>query len=255
MKLGEYFRTAIEKGDWEKVCNVYRQITGQYIEPPKPKEVLADVDMSNWEAQDQTQPSSPADIEMPTTTEDKWVEEGEEEPAQTLPVEESQEVQQASPPANPNRQPTVDDFRVDRSQGTNDSDGRRQARREVVSLGKRQNKFGDDQQLHMNESVKDHPELGVKNPTPRNKRPKIDPSVLDSAAGNVAALAGADTGQKINVVCSLCDKTDSVPVALAVGWHRDKPGTPIRDRENTYKCNECQTPAGRAKLLRKQRNG
>lgn len=244
MKLGDFFEVAINQGDWVKVCQVYTQITGKPIQPPPQPKAIADIEMNA------PAPVALADTEMGPVGEDKWEEEGgavdpeDDEPIE--PVEDSGTVQQAKPS---HRQPTVDDFRVERVQASDDEDGsdnRRATRREIINFkNKRKNRFDDEalikkEKLHLDESVQEHPELGVKNPTPRNKRGTEE--------------GAPDTSKKVKVVCSLCGEKDTIAQALAVGWHKDKPNCRPEDKQNTYKCNTCQTPGGRAKLLRAQRN-
>lgn len=183
MKLGEYFEQAIKEADWQRVCNVYRQITGKYIEPPKPKQlVLADIDMSLFEQTDTLPPSPPplppAEQEMVDETNETWVEEeskgDEAQPEFIAPARQSE----ASP--------------EDRE--------KRMARREPIKIPKhRVNEWADDLTIAANELVTEHPELGVANPRPRGQ-------------------AEHQTGNKILVVCSLCGKKEKVAPSLAVGW-------------------------------------
>lgn len=236
MKLGEYFRDAIESADWKKVCKVFTQITGEDIEPPRAP-ILADLDMP----EDDTAPLSPADMDMPEEDEE---EEEEDESESTTPAEQVvEDDQQATPADNPTRQPTIDDFRVERQPVESDDIKDRLARKLPMNIPrKRQNKFGDNQTIAMKDSVKKNPKLGVQKPTPRGQRGKGD---LSDAK---------DTSVRVKVVCSLCGKEETVSEQLAVGWYQDKPGTRDEDKKNTYKCNECQTPAGRARLARKRRD-
>jgi len=255
MKLGEYFKQAITQADWQQVCNVYKQITGETIRPPKVKLStlsLADVDMDEPAPKAPiAAPISPADVEMPEETENTWVEEDEEEESEpTTPAEPPAEAkQQASAvPASVSRT-SIDDFRVDRqpTQGEN-ADGGKVARKEPISLRKKKNRFNDNQTIAIKDSVKDHPELGVQNPTPRGMRGKLDPEKYETASSAV------DTGTKVHVICSMCGTEEDVSPVLAHNYHYDKPGTREEDKQNTYKCNNCSTGHGRAKLFRKTRN-
>jgi len=245
MKLGTYFRQAIEGADWQKVCKVFTQITGEHIDPPE-------VAFADMEMPDDEQPSSPADIEM---GEYEQAEPGnsDDEDGPTKPVVQVEEAsQQAEPPTSP-RRVSVEDFRVHRDTTVQDSDGNvrdKAARKVSMSIPtNRKNRFNDKQTIAMKDSVKANPKLGVQNPVPRGMRGLLDGLDEDSHLADAK-----DTGKRVDVVCSLCGKEETVSETLAVGWFKDPPGTKDDDKQNTYKCNECSTSSGRAKLLRKKRN-
>lgn len=221
MKLRDYFKQAIESGDWNKVCKVYKQVVGEEISPPRV------VSIANMEMQDDETATSPADEEMD--------DEDEDEDDTSLPVEQVEDQQVAN--ANSTRNSTVDEFRVTRKQKDDNGEGKL-ARREPIR--KFNNKFCDNHTIAMKDSVKNKPHLGVQNPCPRGNRDLIEGAI--------------DTSKRVDVVCSLCGRKENVSEQLAVGWYKDKPNTKEEDRQNTYKCNKCQTPAGRTELLRKKRN-
>ena len=54
----------------------------------------------------------------------------------------------------------------------------------------------------------------------------------------------------ITVECSICEKTLSVAPALAIGYVKDRPGTTMSEKQNTYKCNNCNSRKGRAQQVR-----
>lgn len=53
------------------------------------------------------------------------------------------------------------------------------------------------------------------------------------------------TSTQVDVVCSLCKESGKISETLAQGYSKDPD-------DNTYKCNECNTPAGRRNYLKKQ---
>lgn len=226
MKLSTYFRQAIQSGDWEQVCKVFTKITGEHVDPPVITPAFADMDM------EEDEPTSPADLEM----EDD--EEGDEEDEEA-PVE---KVEAQTPPLpQSTRRATVEDFKVERTDAATENDGgKRLARKMPMNRKGKKNRFIDNQKVAMKDSVLANPLLGVQNPVPRGQRDLIE--------------GASDTSIKVDVICSLCGKQESVSQALAVGWVKEKAGTPIEDSNNTYKCNHCQTPLGRTELLRRDRN-
>jgi len=256
MKLGEYLRVAIENGNWQKVCNVYRQITGQYIEPPQPKAILSDVDMTQWENQDTGKeiatPSSPAHIEIDAETEWATLKKEEEENSDEDETEPTGPVDVETLVEAPRQAPdttsfilalnAIEDFVMQHPKSTTTDPTQKRSRKESMKIPvQRTNRFIDDETIATQDSVKVNPKLGVQNPVPRGHRDLID--------------GAKETGSKVSVICSMCGQHETVSETLAVGWHKDAPSLSIEDRQNTYKCNDCQTPNGRAKLLRAQRNG
>lgn len=59
-----------------------------------------------------------------------------------------------------------------------------------------------------------------------------------------------DTGKKITVECSLCERQVTIAPSLAVGYKKDRPGTKIAEKHNTFKCDTCNSHKGRTQLLR-----
>ena len=97
---------------------------------------------------------------------------------------------------------------------------------------RRVNRFKDNKAVFADQLVSEHPELGTQTQVARGQRALIEGAI--------------DTGSQIDVVCSLCDKEETVSTRLAVGWNPDP-------KNNTYKCNDCSTNAGRARIHRKLR--
>ena len=58
---------------------------------------------------------------------------------------------------------------------------------------------------------------------------------------------------KITVECSICEKTFSIIPSLAIGYIKDRPGTPMQEKQNTYKCNDCNSRKGRARQAKENR--
>ena len=59
---------------------------------------------------------------------------------------------------------------------------------------------------------------------------------------------------RITVECSICENTFSIAPSLAIGYVKDRPGTPMSEKQNTYKCNDCNSRKGRAKQVRENRD-
>jgi hypothetical protein len=104
----------------------------------------------------------------------------------------------------------------------------------IPQEGTRQNKFKDDQRIHSKELVTEHPELGVPNPMPRGKRGLLD-------------IDMPNTGQKIEVQCSLCGLWFETSPSLAHGYDTNPD-------ENVWKCNDCNTGSGREHRRKRMRD-
>jgi hypothetical protein len=123
---------------------------------------------------------------------------------------------------------------------TTNDDGAAPCRKEDMGLPanmKRKNRFHDNGRAFSDEKVTNHPdkaELGVQSIRPRGLVRGDDDM-------------GTDTGSTIEVLCRLCGKTETVSAQLALGSNTDPD-------HNTYKCNACNTPNGRAKVMRATRN-
>ena len=212
MKLPDLIKTAVEKGDWNLVCAAYTAITGKPLAPPKPKEP----DFLNMEISEE--------LIQQLTGGGEYDSMPEAEPENEPEVMAEQPIKKKDPL----------DFSVDRSNVVKkNSEGKIEARKESIALGQRNNIFHDDTDVdsHL-----------LKN----NEQ-------MQKLYGNAKARASRDllenvsqTGKTIGVQCSLCEKKQTVAVALAKGWHTDPD-------ENAYRCNDCCTPSGRIKAERKQR--
>jgi hypothetical protein len=226
MKLPDLIKTAVEKGDWNLVCAAYTAITGKPLAPPKPKES----DFLNMEISEKLIQQLTGGGEYDTMP-------GYEDPENVAAREAandygSEEAEIAATVAVKKKDPL--DFSVDRSNVVKkNSEGKIEARKESIALGQRNNIFHDDTNVDSH-LLKDNEQM-------------------QKLYGNGKARASRDllenvsqTGKTIGVQCSLCEKKQTVAVALAKGWHTDPD-------ENAYRCNDCCTPSGRIKAERKQR--
>jgi hypothetical protein len=116
-------------------------------------------------------------------------------------------------------------------------DGESRCRKESMQIpDQRKNRFHDNGKAFADEKVTTHPDdpnLGIQSIRPRSL-------VRDTELG-------VNTGTNVAVVCGLCGVQEEIAASLAVGFNPDPD-------HNTYRCNECNTPNGRAKVMRKQRN-
>lgn len=222
MKLPDLIKTAVEKGDWNLVCAAYTAITGKPLAPPKPKEP----DFLNMEISEEL-------IQQLTGGGEYDNMPGYEDPENTAARGEAAELaDDFVPPVVKKKDPL--DFSVDRSNVVKkNSEGKTEARKESIDIGQRKNIFHDDTNVDSH-LLKDNEQM-------------------QKLYGNGKARASRDllenvsqTGKTIGVQCSLCEKKQTVAVALAKGWHTDPD-------ENAYRCNDCCTPSGRIKAERKQR--
>jgi hypothetical protein len=242
MKAPDVLKQAVLEQDWLLVCKVYTAITGEPLEPPKPKEVdLFDIDIpmdSDFLGDMPDIADEEYDLEpgyevlhekLPAPAEDvagegDWVEldDGEEE-------DDEEEAKMREENAD-FMTTTKKDDEEDALQGSK----ARKERFRVPKDGKRRpNQFKDDLRLHSRQRAdkhskdKDGSPLAVAAPRPRG--------------GERDAELGEDTGGKVDVECSLCGKKERVSDRLAVGYH-------LEPEMNTYKCNKCCTGRGRRKL-------
>lgn len=245
----EIFFDAIVNRDWGDICTVYEALTGEPA-PDIPPQTSALSDVLN-QPLEVTKPVNPMDQQL-----DVAANETADADDLLMPVEESTtiitstqipDILPATPPVvqramEPAQLPPDDaaaEFYIEHGsqQGGVNDDGETQCRKESMSIPQaRKNRFHDNGRAFADEKVTtnpDDPKLGIQSIRPRGL-------VRDEELG-------ANTGGTKDVICKLCGKNETVAARLAVGFNPDP-------EHNTYKCNECNTPNGRAKVMRRQRN-
>jgi len=260
----ETFRDAIEQGDWSDIRRVYTAIVGE--DAPHPPLEAREVPLSD--VLSQTLPTmrkgDPLKRPMPDpdasmTKEDYdriFPDEDEEDDImvdmddrvdhgiRTSPREVEDEIPDTLPANDPDPEPEpepdpMDEFRIEHGpQGPSENeDGETACRKESMSIpSKRKNRFRDNGRAFADEKVTNDPKnpaLGIQSIRPRMANRDKD--------------IGANTGEKIEVICGFCKKKEVVAARLALGFNKNP-------EHNTYRCNSCSTPNGRAKEMRKQRN-
>lgn len=225
MKLPEVLKQAIKDADWKKVCAVYTAITGEKIEPPKPKLVLPDF----------------ANMDIDINFGDDGPETVEQAGENALEEEEEQEVEPVSLPSN--EEVSVDeaaDFIEAASKKKSEPAPKvgvvsgSQSKTEPIQVAKRKNRFKDD--------------LSVAAMHTKQRNPKLNLLYGDGSTRSTRDLieGAVDTGATTDVQCSLCDKHEKVSLMLARGYSTDP-------NENTYRCNVCCTPKGQLLAARRNR--
>jgi hypothetical protein len=248
----EIFHDAIEQGDWTDIRRVYEAIVGEEAPHPplKPKAAALD-DVLGQDMPTMERAPSPLDRVLESAGR-SWEPVPANESSLTLiddqPDPDSVMVDlsnNVAPDVLPAIQPVelpvndvASEFYIEHGEqqhAVND-DGESQCRKESMQIpSKRENRFRDNGKAFKDEKVTENPDdpsLGIQSIRPRGL-------VRD-------AELGANTGSLTPVICKLCGKTEDVAPRLAVGFNNDPD-------HNTYKCNECNTPNGRTKALRKQR--
>ncbi len=254
----EIFREAISTQDWGGICQVYEAITGEAA-PDVPQASPMD-DVLNQQMAITPRPENPLDQQMEVVDADDLLADDDDDllsPAEATTIVTSTQIPDVLPasvseltvqsPQRPMDTPTPDappadvaaEFYIEHGsgQGTANDDGDTQCRKESMSIPQtRKNRFNDNGKAFADEKVTtnpDNPKLGIQSIRPRGL-------VRDDSLG-------ANTGQQVDVICKLCGKQELVAARLSTGYNTDP-------EHNTYKCNECNTPNGRAKVMRKQRN-
>lgn len=158
MKLPDVLKKGILEGDWELICKVYTGITGEPIEPPKPKEV-------NWADMDIN-----IDLNLPIP----MAEDG----SPGIAVKPNEVEDDASD------KDLVNEEWVESEDSTfvGDLEGKKARREPVQTDISRENKFRDNPGVYKKERVDLNPSLGVI-PQPRKKKKsslvKVQCSVCD----------------------------------------------------------------------------
>jgi uncharacterized protein YlaI len=231
------FRDAISSGDWNQICRVFTALTGEAAPVPP---TAQEPSLSTLLEQPMDDPlSAPMDGPEPTIEDDDdgyWSEDdliADEEEAEPEPDDTPQVFVPPEPDNTPDADDPASEFYIEHGDAAEENeDGERRCRREPMRIPRqRTNRFRDNGKAFADEkvTVNDDPKLGVQKIRPRGNRD-----------------ANKDTGKKVKVQCSLCDKKEEVAARLAVGYSK-KPD------DNTYKCNSCNSPSGRAKVMRRKR--
>lgn len=252
----EIFHSAIKRGDWREIRRVYEAITGE-VAPSAPsgpiKTALDDVLNKKLSPLRRSRP-----LDQPMEMQEEPAQErynpldalpanamagsqGNAEVAMIGPRDDSldllPEAEESLIDSGVSDDP-VDEFRIEqgRFQADTDEEGKNFCSRQQMNIPqKRQNRFHDDGTAFHDEKVTENPDdksLGVQSVRPRGL-------IRD-------ASTGADTSSTIEVTCSLCKRGLVVSTQLSRGYHKDP-------EHNTFRCNECSTPNGRAKAMRQQR--
>lgn len=247
MKAHELLKSAVEEQDWIKVCKVYTAITGKPLSPPKkkvslleleiPEDLLEDIEATRND-DDEDEDEEYDDI-PDSSVDDNYEENGEEEEDDEVPLI-------IDSPAEPEpvevevskKKGGESEFSISHGvqgpKASSDGNGTIMTKVPIVKDGPRKNKFKDNLAVKAGDLKKNNPILKKiygKGST-RATRELID---------------APDTGKLYAVECSLCKKAGKVTAALARGYNKNP-------ENNTYRCTECDTPSGRAKLARRERD-
>jgi hypothetical protein len=242
MKLPDLLKLAVEEQDWLKVCAVYTAITGKPLAPPKKKVSLLEMDIPDdlLESINATRNDDDDDEddeyedfpEVPVIEQDDEVDDDTAELLIEAVDPEPVEVEDSK------KKDGESEFAI--SHGLQNqkasSDGNGTIMKKVPMGGsKMQNKFKDNLSVKAGDLKKNNPLLK---------------KIYGKAGGTRASrdlIDAPDTAKTIGVQCSLCDKKQKVTLALARGYNKDPD-------QNTYRCNECDTPSGRARSARRNRD-
>jgi|14BtaG_2_1085337.scaffolds.fasta_scaffold00392_4 uncharacterized protein YlaI len=267
--LPEALKKAVLEQDWTIVCKVFTSITGEPLEIPKPPEpetpdwATLEVDLGD-EDDIIKQQAVAHDIKEPEEGSNLWLP-GDPEPGDEVGFdEEDDEEDDIAPEVVANlfapepeyaTQETIDKMsevnapKLSGNQGRNNmvatakspskpgelfenENGDFESRKSPMNIpGKRVNRFTDNKNVHSNLLVSNNPDLGTK--------PQM-------AGGDRSLLAGGvETGNTVDVECALCETKETVYERLATGWNKNP-------KHNTYRCNDCNTRAGRERIERKK---
>lgn len=243
MKLPELLKLAVEEQNWLKVCAVYTAITGEKLSPPQPKpkkvslleleipdELLEEVNATRNDDDDEEEEYD----ELPTIPIDSdEIEEAKGEESLIIDVDPEPEEVEVS-----KKKGSEDEFAISHGlqNQTSSSDGNGTIMRKVPIgdvKGKRPNKFRDNLAVEAGDLKKNNPILK-----------KVYGKVGSRASRDL--IEAPDTSKLYAVQCSLCGKKQKVTAVLSKGYHKE-------EEQNTYRCNECNTPTGRARVARRER--
>jgi len=240
----ETFRDAIAAGDWKSIRRVYKVITGETApEPPKqpsPQDTLQSL-LDKPLAATRSRSVDPMDqpMEEPETEAEEEMLVARPDPGPLLGNAGAILAEDEPPTPTADKTVTPEDFSIQHGTVDGDrtnADGKTKCKKEPMNIPKqRKNLFHDNGKAFADEKVTENPgdvSLGIQMVRPRG--PVRDEEI------------GANTGGKTEVTCGLCGKTEVVADRLAVGFSKDP-------MNNTYRCNSCSSPNGRAKAMRAQR--
>lgn len=235
MKLPELLKKAVLDQDWRAVCAIYTVLTGETLYPPVPKK--KEIDFLNMEiSEDILQELGINGNVEPEEDDDSFSESHEvvsleSKKKDNISEKLGEDGGQPNPKANDNSfiSKIYDGDRPDFTKKK--SDGKKEAKRESIKIPKqRDNKFIDNLQVATTDLKANNEQLQ---------------KLYSTSSGRVSRLLTDEDAEVkyVNVICSYCEQPDTVVSSLAVGYDNDP-------EENTYKCNSCCTPAGRAKASR-----
>lgn len=241
MKLPELLKLAVEEQDWFKVCAVYTAITGKPLNPPAkkvsllemdiPDELLENINATRNDDEEYEDFPGPAKVGM-------GVEEDDEEDEDVVPLLVDTQAQPEPVEVEVSKKKGGEsEFAISHGvQGPKaSSDGNGTIMTKVpITQAPRKNKFKDNLAVKAGDLKKNNPILK-----------KIYGEGSTRATRDL--IDAPDTSKLYSVVCSLCNKSGKVTAALARGYNKDP-------ENNTYRCTECDTPSGRAKLARRERD-
>lgn len=241
MKLPDLIKKAVQTEDWGLICKAYTVITGEPLSPPEKKKVI---DFASFEIPDDVVlgpqqylvDDDDEDFEEDDKTE---LESSEDKENRSAIITDMQEAQSELARAQGKKKDRfVAPSRKNDSREVNE-EGKVKAKRESIRIpqkGARPNRFQDDvkKERHKELLQSHNPELKklYGEHTHRLTRDELE--------------EGVDTSVQVDVVCSLCDTPETVAASVATGYSTDP-------MNNTYRCNSCSTPAGRAKAMRARR--
>jgi hypothetical protein len=214
MKLPDVLKKGILEGDWDLICKVYTGITGEPIEPPKPKEpdwANIDIDLGVEDDWAITHPKVPVITYVDETGLPGIAVKIDETPGDAKLVPGTQ-IKDVADDATEKALIEDDWVEEDDSNFTGEADGAQARREQVEIVENRENKFIDNTGVYKKERVDINPMMGApqREVEPEKKR---------------------KTGL-VKVQCSICDKKEEVSRALASKYNKDP-------EKNTYRCNTC----------------
>jgi DNA-directed RNA polymerase subunit M/transcription elongation factor TFIIS len=242
MKLPELLKRAVRTQDWQLICTAYTAMTGEFLLPPQPKTPdfdtfdipIPDEELKepDWPIEDEEEP----EIDDGPTIDEEDGEQPEEELESSVIITDLDEAKAEIARANAKKKDRVIKRKKlsPREQGA--EDGVRAKKEPIKIPSKRVNKFKDDVAKETDKSL-------LQTANPQLKKLYANKSHRLTRHDLVEEGEGVDTGLQREVVCSLCEKEEVVPVSVATGYSDDPDN-------NTYRCNSCSTPSGRAKVLR-----
>jgi len=211
MKLPEVLKTGIINSDWNLICQAYTAITGEPITPPKQETNWADIDIPIADQKPihvaHTLDKFPDDIKkilQRDTQIDNALADSLVQPDPDL-TRRGEDVCSGE-----DIDPKMKDFVSSAKNPDSPINNNGRAKKQKILKGPRKNLFDDNLDVAADERADLHPQLGV-TPKPRTNARKTS---------------------NIDVVCSLCNKTESVSPTLSHGYNTDP-------NHNVYKCNAC----------------